>query len=237
LNHSRDEWSAVKRAIEQAVPFYQPISEAISLGLAGTLRRRAIRRIESSRKDWVLDSGTGPGVSSRMMLEDNFELVIGLDPSLVLLRYAKVRLTDSFYPVLGVAENLPFRNESIAAAITCFSLRDVRDRARSIAEFARVIIQKGRLEIVDIGKPDSPFFQGLISIYIVLVMPIVARVLIGRRTRGNPFRMIIPTFFHIPTNQNLARLTEGEFGSVESHEFLFGGLVIVDALRGDDEHS
>jgi ubiquinone/menaquinone biosynthesis C-methylase UbiE len=172
-----------------------------------------------------------------MMLEDNFEKVVGLDPSLVLLQSAKTRLTDSFYPVLGVAENLPFRSGSIAGAITCFSLRDVRDKAGSIAEFARVIMEKGGLEIVDIGKPDNLFFQRLISTYIVLVMPIVARVLIGRRARGNPFRMIIPTFYRLPTNQNLARLAEGEFGSVEFQEFLFGGLIIVDALRTDDSHS
>ena len=237
MNHSSDEWNAVKRAIEQAIPFYESISEAISLGLAGALRRRAIRRIESSRKDWVLDSGTGPGVSSRMMLEDSFDKVVGLDPSLTLLRYAKVRLTDCFYPVLGVAENLPFRNGSIAGVITCFSLRDVRDRASSMDEFARVIIERGGLEIVDVGKPGNPFFQRIISIYIVLVMPIMARVLIGRRARGNPFRMIIPTFYRLPTNQNLARLAEGEFGSVELHEFLFGGLVVVDALRKDEGHS
>jgi demethylmenaquinone methyltransferase / 2-methoxy-6-polyprenyl-1,4-benzoquinol methylase len=236
LNHSSDEWNAVKRAIEQAVPFYESISEAISLGLAGTLRRRAIRRIESSRKDWVLDSGTGPGVSSRLMLEDKFEKVVGLDPSLVLLRSARARLTECFYPVQGVAENLPFRDGSIAGAITCFSLRDVRDKAGSMVEFARVIVEKGRFEIVDIGKPDNLFFQRLISIYIVRVMPIMARVLIGRRARGNPFRMIIPTFFRLPTNQNLVRLAEGEFGRVGFHEFLFGGLVIVDALRTDDVH-
>jgi ubiquinone/menaquinone biosynthesis C-methylase UbiE len=172
-----------------------------------------------------------------MMLEDNFEKVVGLDPSLVLLRSTKVRLTDCFYPVLGVAENLPFRSGSIAGAITCFSLRDVGDTAGSIAEFARVIVQRGGLEIVDIGKPDNRFFQRLISIYIVLVMPLVTRILIGRRARGNPFRMIIPTFYRLLTNQNLARLTESAFGSVEFHEFLFGGLVIVDALRTGDGHS
>jgi ubiquinone/menaquinone biosynthesis C-methylase UbiE len=171
-----------------------------------------------------------------MMLEDNFEKIVGLDPSLVLLRSAKSRLTDCFYPVLGVAEDLPFRNGIIAGAITCFSLRDVRDRAGSMAEFARVVTERGRLEIVDVGKPDNLFFQRLISIYIVLVMPIVARVLIGRRARGNPFRMIIPTFRRLSTNQNLARLAEDRFGWVELHQFLFGGLIIVDALRTTDVH-
>src|SRR5213079_3787517 len=103
--HATDEWSAVVRAIEIALPFYESISEIISLGLAGPLRRRAIRRLEKYRTDWVLDSGTGPGVSSRMLLDDGFEKVIGLDPSLILLGSTKNCLSDGFYPFCGVAEN------------------------------------------------------------------------------------------------------------------------------------
>jgi ubiquinone/menaquinone biosynthesis C-methylase UbiE len=168
-----------------------------------------------------------------MLLEDAFEKVIGLDPSIILLRSAKTRLGDRFYPVLGVAENLPFHDASIAGAIICFSLRDVRDRAMSIAEFARVLGEKGCLEVVDVGKPDNMFFRRLIGLYVILLMPVVARFFIGRRARGNPFRMIIPTFHQLATNRNLERLAEREFGSSRLHEFLLGGLVIVDAEQNN----
>lgn len=221
----------MKRAVEEALPFYESISEAISLGLAGPLRRRAIRRLEHSRKDWVLDSGTGPGVSSRMLIEDGFKNVIGLDPSLLLLRSTSSRLLDHFFPVLAVAENLPFRDGSISGAITCYSLRDVRNRETAISEFARVVMNGGRLEIVDVGKPDRMFFRRLIGLYLVLAMPIVAQLFIGGRTRRNPFRMIIPTFHLLPTNRALARVAHQRFGSSTVHEFLFGGLVIVEATR------
>ena len=222
--------------MEQALPFYESISEAISLGLAGPLRRRAIRRIEVWRKDWILDSGAGPGVSSRIMLENGFEKVVGLDPSIILLRSAKNSLGNHFYPVLGVAEKLPFRDSSIAGAITCYSLRDVRDTVGSLAEFARIVRDKSRLEIVDVGKPDTQFFRRLIGLYVTLVMPIIARFFIGGRTRGNPFRMIIPTFHRLQTNQDLTRLAENEFGSSRLQEFLLGGLLIVEAEKTDLTH-
>jgi demethylmenaquinone methyltransferase / 2-methoxy-6-polyprenyl-1,4-benzoquinol methylase len=165
------------------------------------------------------------------MLEDGFEKVIGLDPSLILLQSTKTHLSDRFYPVRGVAENIPFRNGSIAGAVTCYSLRDVRDKAGSISEFARVVKEKGRLEIVDVGKPDNPFLRRLIGLYVVLVMPILARFFIGRRTQENPFRMIIPTFHRLPTNRSLSRLAEHKFGSSKLHEYLLGGLVIVEASK------
>lgn len=202
------------------------------MGLAGPLRRRAIGRLEDSRDNWVLDSGVGPGVSSRMMMMENgFKRIIGLDPSIILLRSAKTQLREHFYPLLAVAEYLPLCDRSIAGAITCFSLRDVRDRSRSIGEFARVVRKNGRLEIVDVGKPDNLFLRKIIGVYVMLVMPIVARVFIRQRSRKNPFRMIIPTFHRLSTNHSLDRLAYQTFGSSKLHEYLFGGLIIIEASK------
>jgi ubiquinone/menaquinone biosynthesis C-methylase UbiE len=165
------------------------------------------------------------------MLENGFSKIAGLDPSITLLRYAKSRLGDGFHPVQGIAENLPFRDGSFAGALTCFSLRDVRDRASSLREFSRVIEDKGQLEIVDIGKPDNLFLRKLASLYIALAMPIIARFLISGRLRGNPFRMIIPTVQSLMTNHALAQLVARIFGSSSLREFLFGGLIIVEGER------
>ncbi len=225
------EWSAVKEAVEQALPFYEWISEVISLGLAGPLRRRAIRRLGSSRKDWVLDSGSGPGVSTKLMLHAGFERIVGLDPSLVLLRSTKASLTGNFYPIQAIAETVPLRTGSVAGVITCFSLRDVQDKNRSIEEFARITTADGLLEIVDVGKPDNQLLQGIIRLYISFIMPLVARALIGPRAGINPFKMIIPTFRSLPTNQALTRLVARTYGSAKLHQFQLGGLVIVEAER------
>ena len=177
----------------------------------------------------MLDSGTGPGVCARMMIENGFEKVIGLDPSILLLRSAKEHLGDHFHPVRAVAEHQPFRNAGVDAVITCFSLRDVRDTAMSLREFARVTRKEGRLEIVDIGKPDSPPIRRLVSLYVTVVMPLVARFFIGRRERVNPFRMIIPTFHRLSTNRELERLAGREFGFSSLREVLLGGLIVIEA--------
>jgi ubiquinone/menaquinone biosynthesis C-methylase UbiE len=224
-----DEWKAVVRAVERALPLYESISEIISMGLAGPLRRRAIRQLERYRTEWILDSGTGPGTSSRMMLEDGFKKIAGLDPSPFLLQHAKATLGHGFYPVIGVAENLPFRNNTFYGILNCFSLRDVRNTASSLAEFARTTNRKGRLEIVDVGKPDGLFRRKFIELYVAFIMPIIARFFVSGRTRGNPFRMIVPTFHQLARNRDVTRLAEREFGSARLHEFLLGGLVIIEA--------
>jgi len=166
-----------------------------------------------------------------MMLEDGFEKIAGLDPSQILLQHAKATLGPGFHPVLGVAESLPFRPDAFYGVLTCFSYRDVRDKALSLVEFARVVGGGGRLEIVDIGKPDGLFRQKLIELYVAVLMPMIARFFIRGRTKENPFQMIVPTFHRLAKNRNITRLAEVKFGSAKLHEFLLGGMIIIEAER------
>ncbi len=219
------------RAIEDALPIYESTSDWISLGLAGPLRRRAIAFLRSYQREWVLDSGAGPGVSSRMLLEDGFENIVGLDPSIQLLRFARSRLGEGFCPVVGIAENLPFRPGSLGAVITCFALRDVVILDRSLGEFARATRRGGALAVVDIGKPDNTFWRVVIGFYISHGMPILARFKIRGRTSSNPFRMIIPTWKKLPTNKRLSDRIEESFGPCALKSFFLGGLVVFEADR------
>ncbi|OLD13043.1 MAG: hypothetical protein AUI50_01580 [Crenarchaeota archaeon 13_1_40CM_2_52_14] len=213
------------------MPIYESTSEWISFGLAGPLRRRAVAFLRSHRPEWVLDSGVGPGVSSRILLEDGFENIVGLDPSIHLVRFAKSRLGRRFCPVVGVAENLPFRAGSLGAVITCFSLRDVVNVGQSLDEFAHATRRGGALAVVDIGKPDIGFWRSLIGFYISHIMPILARFATCGRTSGNPFRMIIPTWKKLRTNKQLLDLIEQSFGPCMLKSFFLGGLVVFEADR------
>jgi demethylmenaquinone methyltransferase / 2-methoxy-6-polyprenyl-1,4-benzoquinol methylase len=221
----------VVRAIEEAIPVYESTSEWISFRLAGPLRRRAVAFLRSYRREWVVDSGAGPGVSSRMLLDNGFQNVVGLDPSIRLLKFARSRLGRRFCPVLGVAENLPFRAGSIGAVITCFALRDVVNLNRSLGEFARATRRGGALAVVDIGKPDNGIWRGAIGFYISHGMPVLARFSIRGRASGNPFRMIIPTWKKLLTNRRLSDLIEESFGPCALKSFLLGGLVVLEADR------
>lgn len=178
-----------------------------------------------------MDSGAGPGVSSRILLEDKFENVVAIDPSIRLLRFARSRIGREFNPIVGVAENLPFRTGSLGAVITCFALRDVVSLDRSLDEFARATRRGGALAIVDIGKPDSGFWRAVIGFYILHGMPVLARFWICGRNRGNPFKMIIPTWKKLRTNNQVSDLIERSFGTCALKSFFFGGLVVFEADR------
>ncbi len=219
------------KAVEDATPLYESISEVISLGLAGPLRKRAIEGLRPFRTGWTLDLGAGPGVSSRLLLSRDFKKVVGVDPSRGLLRFARARLGEGFHPVVGVAESLPFRSWSFDSVLTCFALRDVKDLVQSLREISRIARSNGGFGVVDVGKPDSMFWRELVWVYLRFGMPLVARLLIRGRIRGNPFRMIIPTFQRLFANRILLGMVEREFGSSNLKEFMLGGLVIITSRR------
>ncbi len=231
MGHTSDEWKKVVNAIEESIPLYESISERISFNLAGPLRRRAIGSLNAKPEDWVLDSGAGPGVSSRLLISQGFAKVAGLDPSRKLLRFAKLNLRHQFHPVVGVAENLPFRDECFSGTLTCFALRDVRELSPALGEFSRVVKAGGRLAIVDVGKPDGVFMRTLIGLYVRFEMPILARLLIRNRIQGNPFRMIVPTFDRLLTNHSLSSRVKQIFGPTILREYALGGLVLIEAER------
>lgn len=231
MNFNQEEWHSVVQAIEDALPVYETTSEWISLGIAGPLRRRAVAFLRSHRKEWVLDSGAGPGVSSRMLIDDGFDNVLAVDPSANLLSFAKSHLGSQFHPIIGVAENLPLRTGSLGAIITCFALRDAARLDLTLEEFARSTRRGGALAIVDIGKPDASFCRRLIQFYISMIMPRLARAWIRGRIGGNPFKMIIPTWKRLLTNNQLATMIELSFGPCVLKSFLLGGLVIFEADR------
>jgi ubiquinone/menaquinone biosynthesis C-methylase UbiE len=236
VGHASEEWRRVVSAIEESIPLYESISERISFNLAGPLRRRAIGNLNAAADEWVLDSGAGPGVSSRLLIARGFVRVAGLDPSRKLLRFAKSNLGPEFHPAIGVAEKLPFKEGAFNNALTCFSLRDVRELASALTEFSRVVRAGGRFSIVDVGKPDGFSRRTLIGLYVRFGMPILARVLIRNRIRGNPFRMIVPTFNRLVTNESLESLVERTFGPARLREYMLGGLVLIEADRIDNSH-
>jgi SAM-dependent methyltransferase len=82
-------------------------------------------------------------------------LQVGLDPADEMLVYARERGIDV---VKGVAERLPFRNETFDTALIVTTICFVDDITRTLAEAERILNPSGRLVIGYIDK-NSPVGQ------------------------------------------------------------------------------
>ena len=90
---------------------------------------------------------------------NNVRSLSGVDPSAELLARAKLALgskgmTANFIP--GIAEALPFANNSFDCVVTTFTLCSVQDPHAALSEAKRVLKPGGRLLFVEHGRaPDT----------------------------------------------------------------------------------
>jgi len=236
---SLETWRNVVRAIEESVPLYDQVNDLISLGKAQEARKFAVQALHLTDGASILDSGIGPGTTSKVVLNSvKPGALVGFDGSVKQLKTAKMNLeanqSGALHLVRGSFENLPFRDTAFDAIITCYALRDSLDITRSIEEYHRVCGQHGSFADVDIGKPENSIKRFGSTLYIRYLMPLIARIAIFRKIKGNPWRWIGPTYDTLPTNGTLLKQVKDKFQDIELKEFLMGGVIVIIGRKSSD---
>ena len=222
----------VVEAIEESIPLYDRVNDLISFGKAQVARKFAIRELHLTKGNVVLDAGIGPGTTSRLILESSTpDLLVGFDASSKQLDTARTNVRPvkptSLQLVRGSFEFLPFRDRVFDAIITCYALRDSLDISKAIGEYHRTCAQSGSFADVDLGKPDNKLKRAGSMFYVQYLMPLIAKAAIVGKMKGNPWRMIVPTYKVLPTNSSLLSQMRSRFGDVKFKEFLMGGVIVI----------
>jgi ubiquinone/menaquinone biosynthesis C-methylase UbiE len=97
----------------------------------------------------------------------------------------------------------------------------------AIDEFRRILGEDGSFAIIDLGKPNKILKRTFVTLYIERLMPLIARFSKSNRIRGNPWRMIVPTYRLLVTNRELVQSISQRFGEVKIWEFSLGGVIII----------
>ncbi len=228
---SKETWQKVIQAIEDSIPLYDHVNDLISFGKAQAARIYAVENLQLNESPVVLDGGIGPGTTSRLIFAKiKPSMLIGLDGSAKQLQTAKVNLReyrDSLHLVNASFEYLPFRDRILDGIITCYALRDSLDLSRSVSEYSRVCSELGVFADVDIGKSDNSIKRVMSVLYVKYLMPLLAKMAIGRQIKGNPWRMIAPTYDTLPTNASLLELMKHHFAKVRTKGFLNDGIIVI----------
>jgi ubiquinone/menaquinone biosynthesis C-methylase UbiE len=227
-----DMWRAVIHAIETSIPEYDKVNEKVSLGLALKAREYAVDQIDLTPGMTVLDAGIGPGTMTEVLLSKSQDVtIVGLDASTALLHAARERFQASnerlIHFVRATFEAVPIRDGVVNRIVSAYAFRDARNRNHAIDEFRRILGESGSFTIIDLGKPNNPLKRMFVTLYIEYLMPLIARFSKTDRIRGNPWRMIVPTFRLLITNRELVQSLKERFHDVKIWEFSLGGIIVV----------
>jgi demethylmenaquinone methyltransferase/2-methoxy-6-polyprenyl-1,4-benzoquinol methylase len=145
---------------------YRNIERATGLGSGLWYRRKALQLAGLKQGMRVLDVACGPGLVTQcaLSLVGPSGLVVGLDPSIGMLREAQKGPCRNL--VRGVGESLPFPDGYFDFVSMGYALRHVPDLGTAFAEFRRVLKSGGIVLLLEISRPRSSLLFLLSRFYI-----------------------------------------------------------------------
>ena len=166
---------------------YDLLYRIISLGVDQRWRRLTVSKLELGAHPKVLDLATGTAdLAIRIAQTHTDAQVVGLDPSVNMLAIgrdkARADAVDGRVKLVeGDAQALPFDDDRFDGVTIAFGIRNVPDRARALAEMARVTRPGGRVAILELSEPRSGLLGPLARFHVHHVVPTLGGLLSGKK--------------------------------------------------------
>jgi ubiquinone/menaquinone biosynthesis C-methylase UbiE len=179
---------------------------------------RVLRLAGVAPGDHVLDVGCGTGVLARAAAErvGPEGRVCGLDPNEGMRAVAR-RRSSGVQVVEGVAESMPFEDDSFDQVLCQFALMFFTDRAAGLREMARVLRPGGHVVLLTwAALESSPGYAAMVDLLDRVIGPEAAQALLAPFSIGTPdalARLANPVFRDV----EVERLDgQARFNSIEA---------------------
>jgi demethylmenaquinone methyltransferase / 2-methoxy-6-polyprenyl-1,4-benzoquinol methylase len=177
------EETQVRAMFDRIARLYDRMNTVMTAGLHHHWRRRAADLAGVSPGDRVLDVATGAGDLALEMagrVAPGGE-VVGVDFSERMLDLARAKAADpptrtNVQFSYGNALELPYPDDSFAAATVGFGARNFSDLEQGLREMARVVRPGGRVVILEITTPRRPPLSTFFELWFDRVVPGLGRI-------------------------------------------------------------
>jgi demethylmenaquinone methyltransferase/2-methoxy-6-polyprenyl-1,4-benzoquinol methylase len=206
--------------------YYDIGNRFMSLGQDQRWREALLINAEIKPADKLLDLATGSAdVAIAAKSKFGCEAVIGLDPSVEMLRVgrekiAKLDLTNISL-VEGDAQDMPnFESDRFDKITMSFGIRNVPDRLKALKEMRRVISSNdaSRLAIMEFAAPmESSFMGKAAKLFVRYIVPLIGGLITNAK---DEYRYLEESIFKFPRPSEFASLIESagfEMIRISSH--------------------
>jgi demethylmenaquinone methyltransferase/2-methoxy-6-polyprenyl-1,4-benzoquinol methylase len=216
---------------------YDLLNHLLSAGIDRRWRARAIRSLELTGRERVLDlcTGTGDLAIAAARAQPAAARVVGVDLSVAMLRVGetklrKARLDARIAMVQGDATRIPLGDASVDAVTIGFGIRNVERMDVACAELYRVLKPGGRLAILEFAVPDVPVFGAVYQWYLNRVLPRIGRAL----SRDDSAYAYLPASIRAfaSPDECVKILRQARFGTICPIRLTLGSVILYTARRG-----
>ena len=223
-------WYEVEDALEKIIEDYEKVNHLISAFQDERTRLIGLQKI-GHINETSLELGSGPGNYSQLISNFSEGPLICIDYLSEMHKAAKKRNKGlNHHYIRGVFEALPIRDSSMGFTTAAFALRDSLNKPLAISEACSTLKTGGKFLLIDIGKPDNPFFRGFMSVFMRFAVPILGGLITDYGHR-NPWSKLYLTFAKLPSNNVLVSIVRQNVTILDRIEKIFGALVIIMGLK------
>ncbi|MBI2188762.1 MAG: bifunctional demethylmenaquinone methyltransferase/2-methoxy-6-polyprenyl-1,4-benzoquinol methylase UbiE [Acidobacteria bacterium] len=217
-------------------PRYDLLNHLLSAGIDRRWRTRAIRSLELTGREVLLDvcTGTADVALQARRAASGAARVVGVDfaGAMLAIGKRKVRRAEEsarIALVRGDATRLPVGDGTVDAATVAFGIRNVERPELACAEMARALRRGGRLAILEFGEPRIPAVRTLYLWYFKYFLPWIGRFVSGHRAAYSYLPASVRSF--PPPAAFAALLEQAGFRDVRAVPLTFGIVYLYTARR------
>jgi demethylmenaquinone methyltransferase/2-methoxy-6-polyprenyl-1,4-benzoquinol methylase len=216
---------------------YDFLNHLLSAGLDRGWRTRAVRSLQLTGRERILDlcTGTGDLAIAAVCAQPSAARVVGVDFAGAMLRVGedklrRARLDDRIAMVQGDAARLPLADASVDAVTVAFGIRNVEHMDVACTEMHRVLKPGGRLAILEFAVPTTPVVGTLYVWYLNRVLPLIGRA-VSRHNAAYGYLPASIGAFASP-DEFVKILRHAGFTTIFPIRLAFGSVILYTARRG-----
>ncbi len=223
-----------KSLFNRVAEHYDLLNTILSFGMDRSWRKKLAEEISSP--NFVLDIAAGTAeVAIEVVKRWNGSYAIGIDPSKQMLDLAHEKLEAAGVKkkialVMGLAENLPFKEDTFNAVTIAFGIRNTVDPLTSMKEICRVLRPGGKVGILEFAVPQNKIFALLYMSYIRKMFPFLGS-FFGKR---NEYQYLVDSIPIFPQRDSFTKLMEDAGFKVKKPiELTLGTVIIYVGIKED----
>lgn len=215
--------SNISSLFDSIAPKYDKLNHIMTFGIDKIWRKNAVREIVNVDGFLeVLDVAVGTGDFLVQIVEKNASCgkFVGIDISENMLQIARGKLPLEVELKIADAAALDFDDESFDRVSVAFGVRNFANLSKGLSEMCRVLRPGGRLVILELSYPKTPFLFACYKFYAFHFLPFIGELISGN---SEAYTYLPDSILKFPQEEKfIPMLYEAGFSTVKTKRFTFG---------------
>lgn len=220
----------VKRIFDKIAFRYDFLNHFLSFGIDHYWRKKALKLTGVNSESILLDIACGTGDVAIRAHKMGATKIYGADFSHNMLKlFNKKSNWIVGRNVQMVAENIPFKDETVTNITVAFGVRNFYDIQKGFDSFFRVLKKNGKATIIEFRMPENKFFKSLYKFYFKKILPKIGGLISGDKEAYSYLPTSVEEF---DEKVELKKLLENSgFRKIEKFNLTFGTVQVLIAQK------